>query len=92
MAKEMRITIDETTNKAINAMKAKFLLKDIELTKQASLGEIAKEWYGEKKKPIELAIMFGNYLLSDERNKTIQEGFDKSVVYDSDIGNFLNRK
>lgn len=45
MAKEMRITIDETTNKAINAMKAKFLLKDIELTKQAALGEIAKEWY-----------------------------------------------
>jgi hypothetical protein len=44
MAKEMRLTIDENTNKAINKMKAKFLLNDIELTKQAALIEIVREW------------------------------------------------
>jgi hypothetical protein len=44
MAKEMRLTIDENTNKAINKMKAKHLINGVELTRPSALIEIVKEW------------------------------------------------
>ncbi len=44
MAKEMRLTIDDNTNKAINKMKAKHLMNGVELTRPSALIEIVKEW------------------------------------------------
>jgi hypothetical protein len=42
-------------------------------------------------KEIKLLVQWGNYLLSDERNKTILNKENKKIVNDSDLANFYQK-
>ena len=96
MAKTMRINeIDETTNMAINSMKADYLNEGVEITRPAAMIMIVKEWYAykkERKSIPSILIAFGKYLLSDERKETLSCMDNEDMIYDRDIDIFLNRK